>query len=190
MRAGGPVDLAVRPGGCLAVTGLSGAGKSVTLRMLADLVPHAGEVWLDGIAQTAMLAPVWRSRVCWLAPDAAWWAARVGDHFPPGFDAGPMLERLRLPGGILGAAPDLLSTGERQRLALLRAMAGGPRVLLLDEPTSALDPDAIARVEDLLLEWRGAQGGIMVLVSHDAAQLRRLATDVVEIGGSGIGGGA
>ena len=67
-----------------------------------------------------------------------------------------------------------LSTGEGQRLSLVRALVQSPRVLLLDEPTAALDPEAAAAVEALLHE-RLANGLILVFVSHDRAQARRLA---------------
>jgi phosphate-transporting ATPase len=67
-----------------------------------------------------------------------------------------------------------LSTGERQRLGLIRALVHHPRILLLDEPTAALDPDATALVENLLAE-RFAQGTSALWVSHDAAQAKRMA---------------
>jgi len=73
-----------------------------------------------------------------------------------------------------------LSTGERQRLALLRAMVQGPRVLLLDEPTSALDPEATAKVESLLHE-KIAGGLIAVMVTHDAAQAERMSRQRYEM---------
>jgi ABC-type phosphate transport system ATPase subunit len=66
-----------------------------------------------------------------------------------------------------------LSTGEKQRLALLRAIVQGPSVLLLDEPTSALDPEATSKVESVLHEK--IQAGVsLILVTHDAAQAKRM----------------
>ncbi len=178
-----PIDLSVGRGACLAITGPSGAGKSLLLRMLADLVPHAGEVWLDGLAQSAMPAPEWRRRLTYVATDAAWWAADVAGHFARNYDPVPGLRRLRLPEAMLSAAPDRLSTGERQRLNLLRAMAPGPAVLALDEPSSALDPEATGLVEDMLRDWCDA-GGVLVLASHDAAQVGRLAGDRIVLAGA------
>jgi ABC-type phosphate transport system ATPase subunit len=67
-----------------------------------------------------------------------------------------------------------LSTGERQRLALARALELEPRALLLDEPTSGLDPEAASKVEDLLRR-RLAQGVVIVLVTHDRDQAKRIA---------------
>lgn len=174
----GPVDLSVGHGECLCVAGQSGAGKSTLLRILADLVPHAGEVWLDGRAQSAVPAPLWRRNVTYVAPDSGWWLPRVRDHFQG--DAIPLMDRLRLPADLLEAAPDQLSTGERQRFALIRALSGNPAALLLDEPSAALDSDAVLRVEELMTEFLSA-GGILVMVSHDAAQVGRMASDILTL---------
>lgn len=174
----GPVDLSVGRGECLCVAGQSGTGKSTLLRILADLVPHAGEVWLDGRAQGDMAAPLWRRRAIYVAPDSGWWLPRVRDHFRT--EAAPFMDRLRLPVEFLDADPERLSTGERQRLALIRALSADPAVLLLDEPSAALDSDAVSRVEDLMNEFLSG-GGILVLVSHDEAQIGRMATDVLTL---------
>jgi ABC-type phosphate transport system ATPase subunit len=75
---------------------------------------------------------------------------------------------------LLDTEIERLSTGERQRLALVRSLARRPRVLLLDEPTAALDPDAVARVEALLRDFL-ARGLAILIVTHSAEQARRLA---------------
>ncbi len=169
----GPVSCEVAAGECVSVMGASGAGKSVLLRMVADLDPHDGDAALDGVAASCLAAPDWRAQVTYIAADSGWWAPRVGDHFAPGTDASAL--------GALGISPDALewpvgrlSTGERQRLALLRAITPRTRVLLLDEPTSGLDASNVVRVEDLLRRLL-ARGLALVLVTHDAAQAARLA---------------
>ncbi|MDE2081193.1 MAG: ATP-binding cassette domain-containing protein [Burkholderiales bacterium] len=171
----GPIDLDLAAGDCLAVTGPSGAGKSVLLRMLADLDPHEGQAWLDGQACSAMPAPVWRRQVCYVAADSGWWLPQVGPHFTAGTDLATLLPRAGIAAEAAGWPVARLSTGERQRLALLRALRPGVRVLLLDEPTSGLDADNVARIEALLRQQL-AQGLALLMVTHDAAQAARLAT--------------
>lgn len=168
----GPFDLDVPAGGCLAVTGPSGSGKSLLLRMVADLDPHKGEAWLDGVARSTLSGPDWRRRVVYAPAEPGWWLDRVGEHF-----SGPSLDvaRLGLASDIWDRAVAQCSTGERARLALLRALAAGPAFLLLDEPTGALDQAATLAVEALLQERMLAGLGV-VLVTHDTAQAERLGT--------------
>ena len=71
-----------------------------------------------------------------------------------------------------------LSTGEKQRLALLRLLANQPRALLLDEPTASLDP---RKVEDLLHTYRQQHAAPVLWVSHDPAQRQRVAQRVLEL---------
>jgi ABC-type iron transport system FetAB ATPase subunit len=171
----GPFDLALAGGECVAVTGPSGAGKSLLLRMIADLDPNEGEVLLDGRSRQDWPAPAWRQAVVYNAAEAGWWSEQVAAHFP-----GPSLAatrraapRLGLDPALLDAAVTRLSTGERQRLALLRALAGAPAVLLLDEPTGALDETNTALVEALLAE-RLLAGTTILMVTHNPAQAARL----------------
>ncbi|MEL6148890.1 MAG: ATP-binding cassette domain-containing protein, partial [Chloroflexota bacterium] len=72
-----------------------------------------------------------------------------------------------------------LSGGQEQRLAIARALANQPSVLLLDEPTSALDPIATHKVEDILLHLRDTSGLTLVWVSHSVEQARRVADRVL-----------
>ncbi len=168
----GPFDLDLPPGTCLAITGPSGSGKSLLLRMVADLDPHEGDAWLDGVDRSTLSGPDWRRQVAYAPAEPGWWLNRVGEHFPaPNPDAG----RLSLSPDIWDRAVAACSTGERARLALLRAFAAGPAVLLLDEPTGALDHDTTLAVEALLAD-RMAAGLGLVLVTHDAAQADRLGT--------------
>ncbi|WP_448203314.1 ABC transporter ATP-binding protein [Azospirillum sp. sgz302134] len=169
-----PASFQLGDGECVAVQGPSGAGKSVLLRAVADLDPASGEVRLDGALREDMPAPDWRRRVTYLAAESGWWADRVGDHFTEPDRAARVIEALGLPGGALDWPVARLSTGERQRLALARALVQEPRVLLLDEPTGALDPEATERVEALLRDELARGVGVLI-VTHAAAQADRLA---------------
>jgi ABC-type iron transport system FetAB ATPase subunit len=181
-RFGGPFSFDLHAGECVAIQGPSGAGKSVLLRMLADLDPHEGEVLLDGRAADAMPAPEWRSRVVYQAAEPAWWEATAGQHFRAaerGFVDGA-LTALGLAPAVLDTEVERLSTGERQRLALVRSLAVQPAVLLLDEPTAALDPGAVARAEALLRSRLG-DGLALLIVTHSAEQAKRLAQRIFRL---------
>lgn len=169
-----PVDLSVSEAECVAISGPSGAGKSLLLRMIADLDPNHGEVRLNGTAREAIPAPEWRRQVIYVAAESGWWAGDVGAHFADRNGAAALLNELALPPDALTWPVVRLSTGERQRLALARALELEPRVLLLDEPTSGLDPEAASKVEGLLRR-RLAQGAVIVLVTHDRDQAKRMA---------------
>jgi ABC-type iron transport system FetAB ATPase subunit len=173
---GGPFTFDVLAGECIAIQGPSGAGKSVLLRMLADLDPHDGDALLDGRSATSMPAPAWRGAVVYQAAEPAWWEATARAHFTAA-DADAVdacVAALGLSTTLLDTEIERLSTGERQRLALVRSLARRPRVLLLDEPTAALDPDAVARVEALLRDCM-ARGMAILVVTHAQEQARRLA---------------
>lgn len=168
----GPIHLDVAAGSCVALGGPSGSGKTLLLRAMADLDDHQGEVYLDGRECRQMDAPSWRRRVAMLPAESAWWRDRVDDHFR--VDAAD-LARVGLPTEATTWAVSRLSSGEKQRLALLRLLANHPRALLLDEPTSNLDQDAITRVEQLIAEYRRDNNAAVLWVTHDGAQAARVA---------------
>lgn len=168
-----PVSFELGAGECLVIQGPSGSGKSTLLRAIADLDPSSGEVLLDGVPRDALSGPQWRRRVCYLATEAGWWAERVGAHFSDWTRAEPCLARLGLPQDCREWPVSRLSTGERQRLALLRAIAIEPRVLLLDEPTAGLDPDSTEAVEGIVAEQLDA-GRAVAWVTHGRDQARRV----------------
>ena len=169
-----PLSFSVPAGECLAVEGPSGAGKTRLLRAIADLDPAEGLVFLDGAERREMAAHCWRRRVRYVAAEPGWWAPTARDHMPASQSIDRLVQSLGLAPEHLDRAVHDLSTGERQRLALVRAVADEPDVLLLDEPTAALDAEAQALVEELIRFERLA-GRRIILVSHDATQIERLA---------------
>jgi putative ABC transport system ATP-binding protein len=171
----GPFTLTLDQGVCAAITGPSGSGKSLFLRMIADLDPNEGEAWLLQRARAAMPAPEWRRQVTYVSAESGWWADTVIAHFPitQRSETAALASRLGLRADIPDALVAQLSTGEKQRLALLRALLPNPPVLLLDEPTGPLDQDSVARVE-ILLQERLAGGTAILLVTHDPRQASRL----------------
>jgi len=177
-----PIDIKLAPGQILGVSGPSGCGKSRLLRALADLDAHQGEVLLNSQPQTAFAAHDWRRQVMLVPAESQWWFDSVAEHFPHqqvtdwsalGFAADPTLWTI-----------DRLSTGEKQRLALLRALAYQPSVLLLDEPTANLDERSRSRVENWLLSAIRSEQKIAIWVAHNDAQLARVADLRLSLGES------
>ena len=167
------VSFELKDGECIALQGPSGVGKTLLLRSIADLDPNEGTVELDGKLREALPAPVWRRRVTYVAAEPGWWADTVQAHFNPWDTAIPLIVRLGLSPGCGSWRIQRLSTGERQRLGLARALMLRSRVLLLDEPTSALDSTSTGVVESIIAE-RMSDGTSVVWSTHDSAQARRV----------------
>jgi len=177
----GPIDFTIADGTCASLTGASGAGKTLLLRAIADLDPHDGRALLDDVPATALPASTWRRRVAMLPAESSWWYESVGEHFGIAGAAGaaPSTERLAL----LGFTPEVmawaiarLSTGERQRLAILRLLAQSPHALLLDEPTANLDASNVTAVESLIATYRRDEHASVLWVTHDPEQRGRVAS--------------
>jgi phosphate-transporting ATPase len=169
-----PASFSLSAGECIVVRGPSGAGKTILLRAIADLDPSDGLVTLEGRDRSIIAGPEWRRLVGYVPAEPGWWAETVGEHFSDWTAAAVFLKNLGLPGESKTWPISRLSTGERLRLALVRALIMRPKVLLLDEPTAALDAASVAAVEALIATERRA--GLAVLwVTHDPSQARRIA---------------
>ena len=185
VRALQGVSLHIRPGERVALVGPNGSGKSTLLRTLHGLLPPAtGTVQCDAAQRQAMLFQrphllrasaltnvalgVWLDRSLALS----WSQARAR--------ALQALSRVGLQAQA-GQGARQLSGGQQQRLALARAWARQPDVLLLDEPTASLDPHAKRDVEALIREFAAGQGTPLTLVwaSHNLGQVKRIATRVI-----------
>lgn len=170
----GPLSFSVEAGECVAMMGPSGAGKSLLLRAVADLDLSTGAVSLDTISRDAIPAFEWRRRVALVPAESGWWADTVAEHFTEGMPPPALLDALGLDAHAMDWQVARLSSGERQRLAIARAIVLRPSVLLLDEPTASLDAANMALVE-AVIEQQLADGVAIVLVTHDATQATRLA---------------
>lgn len=169
---------------CSTIDGPSGSGKTLLLRAIADLDPHQGQAFLDGSEQRASPAPQWRRQVAYLPAESHWWADRVGAHFEHADDV--LFEQLGFPLDVMDWDVTRLSSGERQRLALIRMLELKPRVLLLDEPTANLDGTSRERVEALILGYLERNDAIALWVSHDLDQRNRLQGPSFRIAGAGL----
>lgn len=187
----GPLSLDLFKGECVGIRGHSGVGKTQLFRAVSDLICSTGEVAFDGSAKDFFAATLWRSKVTMLPTDSVWWYDDVAAHFKPSGGKKKtfleeMCEKVGLPPSIATWQVSRLSTGEKQRLALLRSLEIRPAILLLDEPTSALDIANTALVEALLLSLCKDENLSLMWVSHDEAQLRRVSDRILIMDKSGI----
>jgi len=180
-------------GRTLAVCGVSGAGKTTLLSIVAGLLrPDSGRVVVDGVVflDTAggVDLPPRERRIGYVFQEPRLFPhldvarnLRYGERFTPkarrfvDFDAIV---------GLLGLAPllargtDRLSGGEKQRVAIGRAMLTSPRLLLMDEPLSALDDERRMDILDCIEKMRDAFAIPIVFVSHRVSEVERLASDI------------
>ncbi|HZP40668.1 MAG TPA: ATP-binding cassette domain-containing protein [Candidatus Binatia bacterium] len=185
VRAVRDASLAVAPGETVVVTGPSGSGKTTLLAMLGSLLaPDRGRVLFEG-RDLAALADAERRRVrlvrigfvfqrALLVPQLT---ARQNVALVPRVAGVPrarafaradaLLERLGM-AARAAARPRALSPGEQQRVAVARALAAGPGLVLADEPTAHLDADTGTRVVDALRSLAAAERAGLVVVTHDA----------------------
>lgn len=183
-RLVGPIDLTVDPVGVTMVMGPNGAGKTTLLRLMHGLErASAGSVeWRVPVAQA-------RSRQSFVFQAPVVLRRSVVDNiaFPlivhgqgrraARRQAAEWAERVGL-GDALTRPAAVLSGGEKQKLALARALITAPEAVFLDEPTASLDGRAMREIEAILID--AAKGGARIVMStHNIGQAKRLATDVI-----------
>ncbi|SDY30419.1 ATP-binding cassette domain-containing protein [Citreimonas salinaria] len=167
--------------GCTMIMGPNGSGKSLLLKLLHGLMtPSGGRIEWGGRAPrdvTARQALVFQKPVLLRRSVAANidFVLRARGKDRDRRDA--LLEHVGL-GHKASQPARLLSGGEAQRLALARALATDPEVLLLDEPTASLDPASVVAIEGIVADAR-ARGVRVIFVTHDIGQARRMADDVL-----------
>lgn len=172
-------DLEMSGAEIIAVNGPSGAGKSLLLRAIADLDPSSGQVWLEKQERSSIKAHEWRKKVSYLPTESAWWFETVGEHLMNS-DL-ECLQKLGFDKDVLGWKVSRISSGEKQRLALVRCLGRSPDVLLLDEPTSSLDKTRTLMVEEVVSVYSKRNNAPVLWISHDASQIKRLAQRVITI---------
>ena len=174
-----PFNLTINSGEIFGFTGPSGSGKTLLLRAIADLDPHEGGVFYNGEEQHTFKAHIWRNKVALLPSESQWWFDRVRPHFHklPEF----WLSQLGFEQTVYDWDVNRLSSGEKQRLALLRLLNNNPSVLLLDEPTANLDKQFTEKVEQLLARYIREFSPAVFWVSHDIEQLGRVSARLFHI---------
>jgi tungstate transport system ATP-binding protein len=180
------IGLTVEGGGVSVIMGPNGAGKSVLLRLLTGLIePDIGLVTWAGDRPDRARAPA--VGMVFQKPVLLRRSAQANVRFA--LRDGTLAERNRRAGEALARAglkhladapARLLSGGQQQRLAIARALAPDPEVLLLDEPCANLDPAATAAIEALIGDAK-RRGTKVVLVTHDVTQAKRVADDITFI---------
>ncbi len=178
------VSFDIEPGGTVCLSGVSGSGKSRLLRAIADLDPHDGEVRLNDTPASSMPADHWRRAVMLVPAESRWWDESVRAHC--GEESPQDLQALGLEPEVLDWPVSRLSSGEKQRLALYRALSFHPKALLLDEPTANLDETSKHRVEQWLCERIQRDQLPTLWVAHDPEQIRRVASAHYVINGERV----
>lgn len=184
-RAVDDVSFEVEEGGSLALVGLSGSGKTTTLKMINRLVEPDGGRVLIGEQDASKIDPIQLRRGIGYVFQGIglfphWTVGRnVGAVLMlQGASAGETRERAEELLELVGLPPDEyaarlpheLSGGQRQRVGVARALAARPRVLLMDEPFGALDPFTRDQLQKEIIRIRRATGVTMVIVTHDITE--------------------
>ncbi|SNS81708.1 ABC transporter ATP-binding protein [Tropicimonas sediminicola] len=184
------VSLTVAPGQVTCLLGPSGCGKSTTLRIVAGVDRQSGgRVLVDGtcVSDDAMHLPPEQRGIGLMFQDFALFPhLSVGDNVAFGLDGGlrrhrervaELLERVDL-GGFIDAFPHQLSGGEQQRVALVRALAPRPAIMLMDEPFSGLDNRLRDDIRDRTLALLKEENTAVLLVTHEPDEAMRMADEI------------
>ncbi len=184
------VDFDLERDSFVALTGVSGSGKTTLLRCISGLTPpdsgrifYEGRTWFD--SSTGKSVPVRKRGIGFVFQDYALFpnmTLRDNIYYAcsDGKRTDEFIEMAGL-GGVSELYPDKLSSGQKQRCALLRAVSRGPELLLLDEPFSALDRETKQLFHSELAKWRDMFGFSVIMVSHDRAEVVRLADRVIQL---------
>lgn len=185
------VSFSIEPAGVLAIMGPSGAGKTSILRLIAGLMrPDAGEIRFGETCWYHHEKRIFRSpqerNIGYVFQDYALFPhmsvyqnlkfALPADR--PRSQVDELLEIMGL-ANLRHRRPAQLSGGQQQRAALARALVRRPPLLLLDEPLSALDQDIRCQLQEALLHAQRSWKGRMILVSHDAAEVAKVADQLI-----------
>ena len=188
------------PKGVTVLFGRSGSGKTSIVNAVAGLMkPESGRIALDSEAlfdsETGVFIPPHRRRLGYVFQEGRLFPhmtvrrnllyGRVRAGGGPEVDVDRVVEMLGL-GDLLGRRPGALSGGEKQRVALGRALLSNPRMILADEPLAALDEPRKAEILPFFERLRDEAGVPILYVSHAAAEVARLATTVVALEGGRV----
>lgn len=185
------IDLDVRMGEIMALVGPSGSGKTTFLRCLNRLIdPDSGSIRFEGkdirsidpveLRRSAVLVPQESIMLEGTVENNILYGPRIAGAVRK-VDVTGCLEDAGLPPRMAGREASRLSGGEKKRVALARALALEPRVLLLDEPTVGVDPRKVDQVERTILQFSERRRLTVVWVTHDVPQAMRVSTRIANL---------
>lgn len=175
------LDLSVRNSDFIIIRGASGSGKSTILRLICRLqTPVSGLILFRGEPVSSFNPAVLRASICYVPQIPVVVEGSVADNLllpfgfevnrakpkPPDRELESMLEKFYLGDVPLSQTAQKLSVGQKQRLALMRAILQEPDILLLDEPTSALDRESAAMVFTIIERLNTIEGKTIITVTH------------------------